>query len=171
MGFEMENPLIQIEPGLFIWTVITFLVLVTVLAKFVWRPLMEVLDRREKRIRESLEDAEKARREAERITKEYEEMVRKAREEAQGILAQGKARSEKMKEKMLQEAKEEAEKIRKDAEKRIRNEKEAALSEIREEVVSLSLYAASKIIEKNLTKEDNLSLIKASLDKMNKADA
>ena len=167
----MENPLVRIEPGLFIWSIITFLLLLTVLAKFVWKPLMEALDRREKRIRHSLEEAEKARQEAERIREEYGDMITQARTEAQAIVTEGKVTSEKLTEKTLHEAREKSEQIRKDAEKQIQTEKENAIAEIREEVVNLSLQAASKIIGRNLTKEDNLSIIQESLDKMNRADA
>ncbi|MEE9167357.1 MAG: F0F1 ATP synthase subunit B [Candidatus Neomarinimicrobiota bacterium] len=167
----MDNPLIRIEPGLFIWTVVTFLVLLGVMAKFVWKPLTDALDRREKRIRQSLKEADEVQQAVERISKEYEEMLRKARGEAQVIVAEGKARTEKIKERMLEKAKEESEHLRKEAEKRIQAEKENALSEIRQEVVNLSLHAASKIIGKNLTKEDNLSLINDSLDKVDRSDA
>lgn len=167
----MDNPLIRIEPGLFIWTILTFLVLLGALAKLVWKPLMEALDRREKRIRDSLEEAEKAQKAAERISREYDEMIGKARQEAQEIVADGKTRSEKIKDDMLKKAREESQKIGEDAEKRIQAEKESALAEIREEIVSLSLYAASKIIGKNLTKKDNMSLINDSLDRVGKSDA
>jgi len=167
----MENPLVRIEPGLFIWSIITFLFLLTVLAKFVWKPLIKALDKREKRIRQSLEDAEKARQEAEQISKDYDDMIGKARAEAQVIVAEGKIASEKLKEKMFQEVREESEQIRKDAKKQIQAEKMNAIAEIREEVVNLSLQAASKIIRRNLTKEDNLSIIKESLDRINKTDA
>ncbi|MFQ6674280.1 MAG: F0F1 ATP synthase subunit B [Fidelibacterota bacterium] len=167
----MENPLIRLDPGLFIWSIITFLVLLVVLTKFVWKPLTEALERRENRIRESLAEAERIRKEAERISREYDEMIGKARSEAQAIVSQGKVTSETLKKQMLKGAKEESERIRKEAEKRIRVEKEDAIAEIREEVVNLSLYAASKVIGKNLTKEDNLSLIQESLDRVNKADA
>lgn len=167
----MDNPLIRIEPGLFIWTIITFLVLLAFLGKFAWKPLLQVLNRREKMIRQSLEDAEKARLEAERISLEYKEMIQKARAEVQALVAEGKATSEKMKDKIMKEAREKSEKVRKAAEKRIQAEKESALAEIREEVVNLSVHAASRIIKRNLTKEDNLSIIESSLDEMGKADA
>ena len=75
----MDNPLVRIEPGLFIWTIITFLVLLAVLAKFVWKPLIEALNRREEKIRKSLEDADKAQDRMEQIQKEAEEVMAKAR--------------------------------------------------------------------------------------------
>jgi len=167
----MENPLVRIEPGLFIWSILTFLVLLTVLARFVWKPLTEALDKREKKIRQSLENAEKARQEAERISSEYDVMISKAREEALTIINEGKVASEKLTTKILQDARDKAEQIRRDAEKQINAEKESAIAEIKKEAVTLSLHVASKIIGRNITKEDNLSIIKASLEKLDRADA
>ena len=167
----MENPLIRIEPGLFIWSILTFVLLLAILSRFVWKPLTEALDRREERIRQSLEGAEKARREAERISKEYDDKIARAREEVQAIITEGKATSEKLTKQVLHEARGKSEQIRKDAEKRIKAEKENAIVEIRKEVVSLSLQAASKIIGRNLTEEDNLSVIENSIKKMDKANA
>lgn len=167
----MDNPLVRLEPGLFIWSIITFLVLLAFLARFAWKPLMAALERREKRIRESLEDAEKAREEADRISKEYDRMISKARSEAQGIVKEGKATGERLKEEMVARAKEESERIRTDAEKQIGAEKQKAIADIREEVVNLSLQVASKIIGKKLTRKDNLALIQESLDRVDRTDA
>ena len=66
----MNNPLVQPDPGLFIWTVLTFLVLLALLAKFAWRPLLEALDNRQQAIRKALDDAQTARQELERLEQE-----------------------------------------------------------------------------------------------------
>ncbi len=79
----MNNPLVQVDPGLFIWTIVTFLVLLTLLAKFAWGPLLQALDAREETIRKSLADAEKARQELERLNQESEAIIRQARVEAE----------------------------------------------------------------------------------------
>ncbi|MFQ6676354.1 MAG: F0F1 ATP synthase subunit B [Fidelibacterota bacterium] len=167
----MENPLVRLEPGLFIWSIITFLVLLAALARFVWKPLTEALERREKRIRESLEDARKARQEAQRISREYDRMIARARKEAQAIVKEGKTTGEKLKQEMVARAREESERIRVDAQKQIEAEKEKAIAGIKQEVVNLSLLVASKIIGKNLTRKDNLSLIRESLERIDRADA
>ena len=78
----MNNPLVQVDPGLFIWTIATFLVLLTLLAKFAWGPLLQALAAREETIRKSLADAEKARHELERLNQESEAIIRQARVEA-----------------------------------------------------------------------------------------
>ena len=63
----MDNPLVQPDPGLFIWTIVTFLVLVTLLAKFAWGPLLKALDQRQAAIRKSLDDAQQAKQELEKL--------------------------------------------------------------------------------------------------------
>jgi len=162
-GADAPNPLVQLDPGLFIWTILTFLVLLFVLAKFAWKPLLAALEARENTIRSSLEDAEKAKTELERLNAESEEIIAKARSEAQSIHVEARAAAEKIKTDLMSEAEEDAGKIRDEAEKQIRVEKEKAINEIRQEVVDLSLAVAEKVIKKNLSKEDNQDLIEDSL--------
>ena len=162
-GANASNPLVQLDPGLFIWTILTFLVLFFVLAKFAWKPLLAALEARENTIRSSLEDAEKAKTELERLNAESEEIIAKARSEAQSIHVEARAAAEKIKTDLMSEAEEDAGKIRDEAEKQIRVEKEKAINEIRQEVVDLSLAVAEKVIKKNLSKEHNQDLIENSL--------
>ena len=165
------NPLVQLDPGLFIWTIITFLVLFFALAKFAWKPLLKMLKDREDMIRDSLDDAEKAKVELERLSEESEAIMAKARSEAQSILAEGKTAAEKVKDDIIAKSKEQANKIRKDAENQIQVEKEKAIAEIKGEVVNLTLSVAEKLIQKNLSDADNKSLIEASLKKVKPYEA
>ena len=165
------NPLVQLDPGLFIWTIITFLVLFFVLAKFAWKPLLNMLKDREDMIRSSLDDAEKAKVELERLNEESEAIMAKARSEAQTILADGKTAAEKVKEDTVAKAKAQANKIREDAEKQIQVEKDKAIADIKQEVVNISLSVAEKLIHKNLSDADNKALIEESLKKVNTYEA
>tara|TARA_B000000460_G_scaffold50012_1_gene32561 strand:- start:3282 stop:3782 length:501 start_codon:yes stop_codon:yes gene_type:complete len=165
------NPLVQLDPGLFVWTIITFMVLFFVLAKFAWKPLMKMLQEREEMIRDSLNDAEKAKAELEHLNEESEAIMTKARAEAQTILANGKAAAEKVKEDTIAKAKEQAKKIIKKTEKQIQIEKDKAIADIKQEVVNLSLSVAKKLINKNLNDADNKSLIEETLKKVNKYEA
>ena len=167
----MNNPLVQLAPGLFVWTILTFLLLVFVLAKFAWKPLLKMLQDREDMIRSSLEDAEKAKSELERLNEESEAIMAKARSEAQSILADGKAAAEKVKDGIIAKSKEQASKIREDAGNQIQVEKDKAISEIKEEVVNLTLSVAEKLIQKNLSDADNKSLIEESLKKVQTYEA
>ncbi len=159
----MDNPLVQPDPGLFLWTILTFMVLLGLLAKFAWNPLLELLDRREEMIRQSLDDAEEAKQELQRLQQESKEILSKARVEAQSILAQTRSEAEKLKGEIKQKAKAEADSIFRDAEKQIQVETDKAIAVLKNEVVDLSLLVASKLIKKNLSKEDNQSLIEESL--------
>jgi len=165
------NPLVQLDPGLFIWSITTFMVLFFVLAKFAWKPLLKMLQDREEMIRTSLDDAEKAKVELERLNEESEAIMAKARSEAQTILADGKAAAEKVKEDTVAKAKEQANKIREDAEKQILVEKDKAIADIKQEVVNISLSVAEKLIHKNLSDTDNKALIEESLKKVNTYEA
>ena len=84
----MDNPLVQTDPGLFIWTIVTFLVLLALLAKFAWRPLLEALDTRQNAIRKSLDDAQQARQELERLNTESAQIVARSRQEADAIITE-----------------------------------------------------------------------------------
>lgn len=159
----MDNPLVQPDPGLFLWTILTFLVLLVLLAKFAWKPLLALLDRREEMIRLSLDDAEKAKQELQRLQQESKEILSKARVEAQSILAKSRSEAEKLKGELRQEAKVQADSILRGAEKQIQVETKKAIAVIKNEVVDLSLLVASKLIKRNLSKEDNQSLIEESL--------
>ena len=94
----MNNPLVQPDPGLFIWTIVVFLVLLSLLAKFAWRPLLEALDSRQAAIKKSLDDAKEAGRELERLTQESAEILRTARGEAESIVSRGRVDAERLRE-------------------------------------------------------------------------
>jgi F-type H+-transporting ATPase subunit b len=155
----MDNPLVQVDPGLFIWTIFTFLVLLTLLAKFAWRPLLLSLAAREETIRKSLADAEKARLELERLNQESEAIIRQARVEADSIIGTTRADAERLRGELREKARAEADGIVKNAERQIQLETARALQQIRHEAADLSVAIASKLIQRNITREDNEKLI------------
>jgi F-type H+-transporting ATPase subunit b len=159
----MNNPLVQPDPGLFIWTIVTFLVLLALLAKFAWKPLLQALESREETIRKSLDDAQQARQELERLNQESAQMIAKARQEADTIVARSRTDAERLKEDMRQEARAESATIVKNAERQIQLETGRALEQIRHEAVDLSIAIASKVIGRNLSKDDNERLIEDAL--------
>lgn len=159
----MNNPLVQPDPGLFIWTVLTFLVLLTLLAKFAWTPLLQALETRQQGIRKALDDAQAAKQELERLEQESAQIVRKARAEAEAIVVQSRADADRLREEIRQKAKADAEGILRNAERQIQLETGRALQQIRSEAVDLSVSIASKIIQRNISKEDNERLIADAL--------
>jgi len=159
----MNNPLIQPDPGLFIWTIVTFLVLLALLAKFAWRPLLQALESRQERIRKSLEDAERARQELERLQQESAKMMQQARIEAESIVTQTRADAERLREELKQKAKDEADKILRNAQQQIQLQTRQAIQQIRHEVADIAVLLASKLLERNIAKEDNARLIDDTL--------
>jgi F-type H+-transporting ATPase subunit b len=159
----MNNPLVQPDPGLFIWTIITFLVLLTLLAKFAWRPLLQALETRQAQIRKSLDDAQLAKQELERLQSESAQIVAKARVDAEAIVSKSRADGDRLREDMRAKARAEADAIVRSAERQIQLETQRALQQIRHEAVDLSVMIASKLIQRNLSTADNERLIQDAL--------
>jgi F-type H+-transporting ATPase subunit b len=159
----MDNPLVQVDPGLYIWSIVIFLVLAFLLMKFAWKPLLELLEKRENNIRKSLLDAEKARDELVNVKEDTEKLLSQARNESQAIVAAGKKTAERMKDEIVEKAQSKSDALLVDTKKQIEIEKDRAIADVKAEVVNLSIEVAKKLIRKNLTKEDNLKLINESL--------
>ena len=159
----MNNPLVQPDPGLFIWTIVTFLVLLALLAKFAWRPLLQALESRQERIRKALEDADRARQELERLQQESAKIMQQARIEAESIVTQTRADAERLREELKHKAKDEADNILRNAQHQIQLQTRQAIQEIRHEVADIAVLLASKLLERNLAKEDNARLIDDTL--------
>jgi F-type H+-transporting ATPase subunit b len=162
----MDNPLVQPDPGLAIWTIITFLVLLWLLAKFAWKPMLRALDARQETIRKSLEDAEQAKREKEELSKESEKILRNAHTQADSIVATSRAEAEKLREEIRQKARMDAEAIVREAREQIQTETGRALRQIRGEIADLSVTIASRLVQRSFSKEDNLDLIEETLQQI-----
>ena len=167
-GGWMEKWL-SFDPGLFMWTIVTFLIVLMILKWKAWGPLMSALDKREKDIREALSSAEKAREEADKVAEDYDEMIRKAQSEAQKIVAESKTTGDRVREEIKKTAEKEARDILDKAQVQIESEKEKAVQEIKSVIVDFSLQAASKVIEKNLESKDNRRIINDTIEGIGKA--
>ena len=159
----MDNPLVQPDPGLFIWTIATFLVLLFLLQRFAWKPLLDALENRQETIRKSLDDADQAKTELQQVQEESNRIVAKARVDADAIITASRADALKLQEELRAKARLEAEGIVKNAEREIQQQTNQSLAQIREEAVDLSLAIASKLIQRNLSKKDNETLIQDTL--------
>ena len=157
------NPLAQPDPGLFIWTILTFLVLVALLARFAWGPLLQALERRQAAISQALDDAQRARQELEKLHRESAQMMASARAEAEAIVARSRSDAESLREELKQKARSEAAAIVKNAERQIQLETARAVQQIRHEAVDLSVAIASKILKRQVSPEDNEALIQEAL--------
>ncbi len=160
----MDNPLVQVDPGLYVWTIIIFLALLFLLMKFAWKPLLAMLEKREDNIRQALLDAEKARAELVNVKEDTEKLLSEARNESQAIVTAGKKNAERMKDEIIEKAQSKSDSLLDEVKKQIQIEKERAIADVKAEVVNLSMEIAQKLIKKNLSKEDNLKLINDSIN-------
>ena len=160
---------LSFDPGLFLWTIVTFFIVLAILKWKAWGPLINALDKREEDIREALASAEKARQDAEKASSEYEDMMKKARVEAQQIVADGKAAGERVKNDIESAANDKANEIIEKAKAQIDAERRKAIQEIKSSVVDLSMDAAAKVIERNLDSDDNRKLVDQALEGIRQA--
>ena len=162
----MDNPLVQLDPGLFFWTIAVFLTLLFLLKKFAWGPLLAALEERQAGIRKSLDDAETAKRELAEVQAKASALIGQARTEADTILSEARADGARIRQELREAAQKEAEALTHNAQQQIQLERDRAVSEIRQQAVELSVMIASKLIRKNLTREDNEALIDEALEQV-----
>jgi F-type H+-transporting ATPase subunit b len=158
--------LLQFEPGLVIWAIVTFFVLLLALYFTAWPKLLSFLENRENYIRSSLEDAEKARQAAERITAEYKDMILQAKKESVDILKQTRAQADKVREELLAKAREDAKRILDKTIREFELERDKAIIELKNRAVNLSVAIAGKIIMSSLTSEQQTDLAMQALKEM-----
>lgn len=158
-GGEHKGSLLDIDPGLIIWTLITFFLLLVLLGKFAWKPIVKTLQEREAKIKDSLDQAEKARREAESLGKKNEELLARAEREAQELIKQAKEAAQKLQSDLIEHAKSEAGKLLDTAKREIDNDKKTALVELRQEVAFLAVHAAGKIIGTTLDVDTHKKIV------------
>lgn len=145
--------------GDIIFQLVAFLVLLALLKKFAFGPLMGMMREREQHIANEIETAEKNRKDAEKLVQEQRENLKKSRQEAQELIENAKKLGDEQKVEIIQSARDEAERIKESAKKEIIQEKEQAIAALKEQVASLSVLIASKVIEKELSEQDQQKLI------------
>ncbi len=155
--------LLDVNPGLIIWTILTFLLLLIILKKVAWKPILSALDQREKDIKDSLEKAEKAKEDAQKILDENQATLAKAEEESKKIIEQSRSYAENLKEQMLKESKEQAKKLVEDAAEEIDRRKDSAFEELKDQVAKIVVNAAEKIMKQNLDADKNKHIVDSYL--------
>jgi len=165
MDFLKEG-LLRVDPGLLLWTIITFVVMMLILWKVAWRPIVDAMDARAEKVRFEIDNAERTRQEAEKLLSQHKAMMDNAKNEASQIIAKGREEAEKMKNEILERASNDSRAIAERAKKEIELAKDKALADIKTEVVLLSTGIASKIISKNIKPEDQKALVEEALNKM-----
>jgi F-type H+-transporting ATPase subunit b len=142
---EKKDTLLSVEPGLLIWTIIIFVILLLILKKYAWGPLLKSLNDREQGIKDSVEKAEYLKQEAEKILAQNKALLAKADEDSRRIITEGKELAEKL---------------------RIEREKVAALNTLKDEIANLAVQAAGKIIDENLDAQKQKKIIDGFINKI-----
>ncbi len=159
------------EPVLttFIWNLLIFLVVLAILWRYAWAPLLKALDAREKRIRDSLDAAERALAESRERERAHEDVMANARREATAIVEEGRRDAQVVKDGIVAEARRESEALVQRAHSEIARAKENAVHEIHQRSAALAVFLAEKVIEKSLTPADHERLIQDTIHQYEKA--
>ncbi|OIQ31034.1 MAG: ATP synthase F0 subunit B [Bacteroidetes bacterium MedPE-SWsnd-G2] len=160
----MEKLIEQFSLGLFFWQLLLFVVLVLILAKFAWKPILNSVNEREEGIKNALDEAENARIEMQSLNADNERILKEARAERESMLKEARE----IKEKVIADAKEEAQvqanKMISQAQEAIESEKKAAMAELKGQVAGLSLDIAEKVVREELSNKDKqLKLVESML--------
>lgn len=152
--------------GTLIAQIVNFLILVAILAKFAYKPLMQALEERQQKIAENIDSAQRERQEAEELKLEYKQQLVEVRAQAQAIVEKAEKLAEENKEEILKEARAESARILKSVQDEVARERELALAQLRSEVVALSIAAATKIIKENINTQANANLVSDFIEKL-----
>ena len=150
----MEKLIEEFSIGLFFWQTVIFLLLIWLLKKYAWTPILNAINDREEGIKNALESAEKAREEIKTLKASNDKVLKEAKIERDNILKEANNLKKSILEEAKTEAKTEAQKIIDNANDSIKNEKEAAVSEIKKQVATLSIEIAEKLIKEKLSDDD-----------------
>ncbi len=164
--FLAASPLIEVVPGLMIWTLVCFALTFFVLRKFAFGPIQKTIDDRRTRIRESVEEAERARTEARTMLEEHRALIGQAKTEAGGILAEARKVADSQRDRAREEIEEDRQRRLEDTRKQIEAETARALEQIRSEVADLTLIATSKVTGKVLDRDDHRKLIEDAIGEL-----
>jgi F-type H+-transporting ATPase subunit b len=154
-----SNPLIQVTPGLMIWTIVCFLIALYVLKRFAFGPIQNIIDQRRDRILQAIQEAESAREEARSLLEEHRALIGQARGEAEEILSDARKVADSQRDRLREEIEEDRQRRLDETSRQIQAETRRALEQIRAEVAELTLEATARVTGKVLTQDDHRRLI------------
>jgi len=160
---EQQTDLLSPNGGLMFWTIVIFVLLLIVLSRFAFKPILAAVEARERSLQAAIDDAKRDRDEAERVLAEHRALLEKARGEAQKLIADGRATAEKLRADLMEQTKAQQQEMLDRARREIENEKNNAIAALRREAVDLAIAGASKVIERNLDSDANRKLVESYL--------
>ncbi|MDX5585615.1 MAG: F0F1 ATP synthase subunit B [Aureibaculum sp.] len=150
----MEKLINEFSLGLFVWQTILFILLILLLKKFAWKPILNAVNEREEGIKNALAEADKARQEMQNINADNERILKEARTERDGMLKEARDIKNNLIEEAKEEAKTQANKLIEQAKTSIQSEKLAAISDLKNQVAELSMNIAEKVVKDELSNKD-----------------
>jgi F-type H+-transporting ATPase subunit b len=159
----------DLEFGLTLWTVVLFAIFAFVLTKFGWKPLLAMIEEREKGIHDAVGSAQKANEEAQRLLAQHQELIREAGRQREEIMKRAMADAETVKTDLIAQARAESDRMLQKAKEQIEREKKLAIQELRSSVADLAVEAAAKIVQSSLTPEAQKKLVHEFIDNLPQA--
>ena len=159
----------DLEFGLTLWTVVLFAIFAFVLTKLGWKPLLAMIEEREKSIHDTVGSAQKANEEAQRLLAQHQELIREAGRQREEIMKRALADAETVKTDLIAQARAESDRMVHKAKEQIEREKKLAIQELRSSVADLAVEAASKIVQSSLTPEAQKKLVHEFIDNLPQA--
>ena len=157
----MEKLISEFSIGLFFWQTIIFILLIFLLKKYAWKPILDAVNEREEGIKNALLSAEKAKEEMAYLQSDNEETLKKARAERDSLLKEAREIKQQLIDDAKNEAQSEAKKIISQAQETIQNEKKAAISDLKNQVATLSIDIAEKVLKEKLSDDKTqMNLVK-----------
>jgi F-type H+-transporting ATPase subunit b len=151
------------EGGLMFWTLIIFVVLMFVLSRFAFKPMLAAVEAREKALQDAIDAAKRDREESERVLAEHRAQLESARGEAQKLIADGRATAEKLRNDLIEQTRAQQQEMLERARRDIETEKNNAIASLRREAVDLAIAGAGKVLERNLDSDANRKLVESYL--------
>jgi F-type H+-transporting ATPase subunit b len=148
------HPLLKPELGLWVWTLVAFLIVLFILKKYAWTPIIASLNERERSIADSIETAERVKAEMAQLQSENETLLAKAREERSEMMREAKATKDKIVHEAKEQAKVEANKIMEDLQLSINNRKIAAINDLKSQMGMLVVEMAEKVLQRELSNKE-----------------
>ena len=163
------SDIFSVDPGSVLWTIISFLLLLLILGKLAWKPILGALAAREQGIKDDIEKARADRLAAEQARGEYEQSLAEARRQAQVLIAEGRERARQVEAEQLELARAEAQRVREQASEEINREAAKVRQGLQGELVELSLAAAEQVMRRSLSRADHEAIIQDALKQAGQA--
>jgi F-type H+-transporting ATPase subunit b len=157
--------MLSIEPGLLIWTIITFVVLLAVLRRVAWGPILSALEQREHTIRSSLDEAQRARQEVQQLMTQHQQRLADANRESARVLEQAREEAQRLHDTLVGQTREEIQRLRDEARREIERERHLAVQDLKSTTADLALAAAGHLLKTVVDQDNHRRLVVEFLDR------